>query len=144
VPGWPASATGSWWSRCLVTHRSSKPVEQKLFRAVRVTEDVAAAFELLTLLSKDNLRDNRIQELWRGFFVDRQVKAALDELFNTGEPARDLVALVAKRVPNLTRGDIRASLVRARAAFDFPTPSLPTTPVPPATSAPTRCAGDSA
>src|SRR6266545_2861684 len=98
VPGWPASATGSWWSRCLVTHRSSKPVEQKLFRAVRVTEDVATAFELLTLLSKDNLRDNRIQELWRGFFVDHQVKAALDELFNTGEPACDLVALVAKRV----------------------------------------------
>jgi hypothetical protein len=63
------------------------------------------------------------------------VHAALDELFNTGEPARDLVALVAKRAPDLPRGDVRASLVRARAAFDFPTPSLPMTPATPTTSA---------
>jgi hypothetical protein len=112
------------------------PVEQKLFRAVRVAEDLDAAFELLALLSKDNMRDNRIQELWRGFFVDRQVYAALDELFNAGEPARDLVALVAKRVPGLSRADVRASLVRARVAFDFPTPSLPMTSVAPGTPAP--------
>jgi len=43
------------------------PVEQKLFRAVRVAEDLDAAFELLALLSKDNMRNNRIQELWRAF-----------------------------------------------------------------------------
>jgi hypothetical protein len=131
---WVALTDGAEWR--LYNAHAPVPVEQKLFRTVRVTDDAAAAFELLTLLSKDNLRDNRIQELWRGFFVDRQVKAALDELFNAGEPARDLVALVAKRVPNLTKGDIRASLVRARVAFDFPTPSLPTTPVRPAVSVP--------
>lgn len=38
----------------------------------------------------------RIQELWTGFFVDRQVHAALDELFNAGEPSGHLAALVAK------------------------------------------------
>jgi hypothetical protein len=129
-----ALTDGAEWR--LYNAHAPVPVEQKLFRAVRLTEDLEAAFELLALLSKDNLRDNRIQELWRGFFVDRQVNAALAELFNAGEPARDLVALVAKRVPNLTKGDIRASLVRARAAFDFPTPSLPTTPVAPAPPAP--------
>jgi hypothetical protein len=37
------------------------PVEHKLFRAVRVAEDLDAAFELLALLSKGNIRDNRIQ-----------------------------------------------------------------------------------
>jgi hypothetical protein len=89
----------------------------------------------LALLSKDNMRDNRLQELWRGFFVDRRVYAALDDVFNAGEPARDLVALVAKRVPGLPRTDIRASLVRARVTFDFPTPSLPMTTVTPATPA---------
>jgi hypothetical protein len=120
---WVALTDGAEW-RVYNAH-APVPVEQKLFRAVRVAEDLDAAFELLALLSKDNLRDNRLQELWRGFFVDRQVHAALDELFNTGEPARDLVALVAKRVPDLPRADIRASLVRARVAFDFPTPSLP-------------------
>ncbi len=122
---WVALTDGAEWR--LYNAHAPVPVEQKLFRAVRVAEDLDAAFELLALLSKDNLRDNRLQELWRGFFVDRQVHAALDELFNTGEPARDLVALVAKRVPDLPRADIRASLVRARVAFDFPTPSLPLT-----------------
>ena len=130
---WVALTDGAEW-RVYNAH-APVPVEQKLFRAVRVAEDLDAAFELLALLSKDNMRDNRIQELWRGFFVDRQLYAALDELFNAGEPARDLVALVARRVPGLSRADVRASLVRARVAFDFPTPSLPMTSVTPSTPA---------
>jgi Restriction Enzyme Adenine Methylase Associated len=131
---WVALTDGAEW-RVYNAH-APVPVEQKLFRAVRVAEDLDEAFELLALLSKDNMRDNRIQELWRGFFVDRQVHAALDELFNAGEPARDLVALLVKRVPDLPRADVRASLVRARVTFDFPTPGLPTAPVPPS-AAPT-------
>ncbi len=91
---WVALTDGAEW-RVYNAH-APVPVEQKLFRAVRIVEDLDAAFELLALLSKDNMHDNRIQELWRGFFVDRQVHAVLDELFNAGEPARDLVALVAK------------------------------------------------
>jgi Restriction Enzyme Adenine Methylase Associated len=126
---WVALTDGADW-RVYNAH-APVPVEQKLFRAVRVAEDVDAAFELLALLSKDNMRDNRIQELWRGFFVDRQVHAALDELFNAGEPPRDLVALITKRVPDLPRADVHASLVRARVTFDFPLASLPTAPVPP-------------
>jgi hypothetical protein len=117
---WVALTDGAEW-RVYNAH-APVPVEHKLFRAVRVAEDLDAAFELLALLSKDNMRDNRLQELWRGFFVDRQVYAALDKLFNAGEPARDLVTLVAKRVPDLSKADIRASLVRARVTFDFPTP----------------------
>jgi hypothetical protein len=38
----------------------------------------------------------RVQELWTGFFVDRQGHAALDELFNAGGPCGHMVALVAK------------------------------------------------
>jgi hypothetical protein len=130
---WVALTDGAEWR--IYNAHAPVPVEHKLFRAVRVAEDIDAAFELLALLSKDNMRDNRLQELWRGFFVDRQVYAALDEVFNAGEPARDLVTLVAKRVPDLSKADIRASLVRARVTFDFPTPSLPMTTVTPATPA---------
>src|SRR6266545_410653 len=83
---WVALTDGAEWR--LYNAHAPVPVEQKLFRAVRLTGDVDGAFELLTLLSKDNLRDNRIQELWRGFFVDRQVSAALAELFNAGASAR--------------------------------------------------------
>jgi Restriction Enzyme Adenine Methylase Associated len=129
---WVALTDGAEW-RVYNAH-APVPVERKLFRTVRIAEDLEAAFELLALLSKDNMRDNRLQELWRGFFVDRQVRAALEELFNAGEPARDLVTLVIKRVPDLPRADIRASLVRARATFDFPTPSLSATPAPATTS----------
>jgi hypothetical protein len=103
------------------------PIEQKVFRAVRV-EDVDAAAELLTLLSKDNMRDNRIEELWRGFFVDRQVNTALAEMFSDAEPPQDVVNLVAKRVPQLSRADVRSSLMRARATFDFPSATSASTP----------------
>jgi hypothetical protein len=53
-------------------------------------EDVDSAFELLALLSRDNMRENRIEELWRGFFVDRQVNLALVQMFADAEPPRTL------------------------------------------------------
>src|SRR6185437_9352164 len=58
------------------------PVDQKLFRSVAIDEDLDGAMELLSLLSKTNMRDNRIDELWKDFYVDRQVRHALEELFN--------------------------------------------------------------
>jgi hypothetical protein len=119
---WVALTDGAEW-RVFNAH-APVPVEQKLFRSVRV-EDVGGALELLSLLSKDNMRDNRIEELWKGFFVDRQVSAALTEMFSDGEPARDLVNLVAKRVTQLSRGDVRSSLMRARVTFDFPSSAPP-------------------
>ncbi|MGN9806456.1 hypothetical protein [Micromonospora sp. L32] len=120
---WVALTDGSEW-RVYNAH-APVPVEQKLFRAVRLEDDVDAVVELLSLLSKDNMRDNRIEELWKGFFVDRQVHAELVELFAGGEPASDLVALLDRRLSKLTREDIRSSLVRARATFDFPAAATP-------------------
>lgn len=70
---WVALTDGSEW-RVYNAH-APVPIEQKLFRAVRLEDDVDAVVELLSLLSKDNMRDNRIEELWKGFFVDRQVHA---------------------------------------------------------------------
>jgi hypothetical protein len=58
---WVALTDGAEW-RVYNAH-APVPVEHKLFRAVRVAEDLDAAFELLALLSKDNMRDNRLQEL---------------------------------------------------------------------------------
>ncbi|MFD9979302.1 hypothetical protein ACFWZJ_02820 [Streptomyces massasporeus] len=114
------------------------PVEHKLFRTVRIADDVDAAFELLSLLSKDNMRDNRIQELWRSFFVDREVNLALNDLFAPGEPPRELIALLAKRVPKLPHADLRASLQRLRATFDFPRAGVASTiSTPPGAPVPT-------
>jgi hypothetical protein len=122
---WVVLTDGAEW-RVFNAH-APVPVEQKLFRSVNV-EDVDAALELLSLLGKDNMRENRIEELWKGFFVDRQVKTALTQMFSDAEPPRDLIGLVAKRVPQLKRGEVRASLLRARATFDFPTAPVATPP----------------
>jgi hypothetical protein len=122
---WVALTDGAEW-RVFNAH-APVPIEQKLFRAVRV-EDIDAALDLLGLLSKDNMRDNRIEELWRGFFVDRQVNAALADMFSDAEPSEDVVDLVAKRVPQLSRDEVRSSLMRARATFDFPSATASATP----------------
>lgn len=114
---WVALTDGAQW-RVYNAH-APVPVEQKLFRSVRI-DDVGDTFELLSLLGKENMRENRIEELWRAFFVDRQVNGALAELFSDAEPPREVVNLVAKRVPQLSRADVRSSLMRARVTFDFP------------------------
>ena len=86
--------------------------------------DEAAA--VLELLSKTNMNKNRIQELWKAYFVDQQVYEALVDLFSGGEPAKELVAAVRHRTNNLDLKDVRTSLTRVRARFEFPALRDPT------------------
>ncbi|MFH1265734.1 MAG: restriction endonuclease [Planctomycetota bacterium] len=95
------------------------PVEEKLFRVVRVADDNAATQETLGLLSKERISENQIEILWKAHFVDRQVHAALDKLFST-EPDPSLMRLLKKHVKELPSKDVRASLRRVQAQFDFP------------------------
>ncbi|WBB76620.1 hypothetical protein O7602_14265 [Micromonospora sp. WMMD1128] len=136
---WVALTNGAEW-RVYNAH-APVPVEHKLFRAVRIEEDFEGAVELLSLLSKENMRDNRIEELWKGYFVDRQVHAELRELFGGGEPAPEMVALLARRLAKLNREEIRSSLVRVRAVFDFPS-SNAGSPADSVTSEPTMAPAD--
>lgn len=125
---WVALTDGLQW-RVYNAH-APVPIEQKLFRAVRLDEPDRAV-ELLCLLSKDNMRENRIDEMWKGFFVDRQVHAELTSMFGGAEPPSELVAMLDRRLPRLTRDEIRFSLIRARATFDFPVPvGQPSMPSP--------------
>lgn len=117
---WVALTDGMQWR--IYNAHAPVPIEQKLFRAVRI-DDPEQAVELLGLLSKDNMRVNRIDELWKGFFVDRQVHAELTSMFGGTEPPAELVALLDRRLPRLAADEIRTSLVRARATFDFPIPT---------------------
>jgi len=137
---WVALTTGAEWR--IYNAHAPVPIEEKLFRSVRLRDDIDVAFEVLSLLSREGMRDNRIEELWRSYFVDRQVYTALTDLFNSGDPTRDLVNLVTRRVPTLSRTDVRDSLIRARASFDFPsagtiaggaraTPAASAPPLPP-------------
>ncbi|MET8364813.1 hypothetical protein ABZU53_14765 [Micromonospora sp. NPDC005194] len=127
---WVALTDGAEWR--IYNAHAPVPIEHKLFRAVRIEEGLDDAVDLLSLLSKGNMRDNRIEELWKGYFVDRQVHGELLELFGDGEPAAELVAMLDRRLPRLSRDEVRSSLIRARATFDFPSSAAPTkvSPVP--------------
>ncbi|GGN82330.1 hypothetical protein GCM10010112_59610 [Actinoplanes lobatus] len=116
---WVALTDGMQWR--IYNAHAPVPIEQKLFRAVRI-DDPERAVELLSLLSKENMRDHRIDELWKSFFVDRQVHAELTSMFSGIEPAAELVALLDRRLPRLTTDEIRTSLIRAHATFDFAAP----------------------
>lgn len=131
---WVALTDGAEWR--IYNAHAPVPIEQKLFRSVRLAEDLDQAAEVLALLGRDDLRDNRIQELWASYFVDRQVHRALAALFTGQEPPRELVNLVAKNTSNLSRADVKASLMRTRASFDFPTTMSLLSTQPPVTMPP--------
>ncbi len=95
------------------------PVEEKLFRGVRISDVHATPDETLALLSKERIRDNDIEVLWKAHFVDRQVRQALDELI-AAEADLSLIRLLKRKVRELSPKDIRASLGRVRVRFDFP------------------------
>ncbi len=94
-------------------------VEKKLFRECRLSQDPARAVETLALLAKDQLDENRIDVLWKAHFVDRQVREALSELFD-GEHDMAIVNAVQRRTRDLDADEVRASLRRCKAHFEFP------------------------
>ncbi|MFG2099904.1 hypothetical protein ACGFJ5_04815 [Micromonospora echinaurantiaca] len=132
---WVALTDGAEWR--VYNARVAGPVEQKLFGTVRLEKDVEGAVEILSLLSKASIQDDRISKLWPGFLVDRQVHAALLDLFSEDQLPH-LVALLYRRLPRLSREEIRLSLRRARVTFDFPlaTASLAAEPARAEPSAP--------
>src|SRR5687767_2891572 len=54
------------------------PIEEKLFRSVKISDDGLQAADTLALLSKSRMRENFIATLWKSSFVDQQVKSALE------------------------------------------------------------------
>lgn len=105
------------------------PVEQKLFRSVRITDEHSRPEETLMLLSKEAMQEEEIEIRWKAHFVDRQVHDALKGLFAaTPDPDESLVGLVKKRVTGLPRKEIRASLKRVQVTFDFPVKPEPLIP----------------
>ena len=121
---WVVITNGAEWR--IYNSHAPVPLEQKLFRAFKLRDDMDEAAAVLELLSKTNMNENRIQELWKAYFVDQQVYEALVDLFSGGEPAKELVAAVRHRTNNLDLKDVRTSLTRVRARFEFPALRDPT------------------
>ena len=95
------------------------PVEQKLFRVVRVGEPDSNAIGTLRLLAKTQMADHLIDAFWKSDFVDRQIRDGLVRLFGP-EPDPALVRLIRGKAPALSPAEVRASLGRLRTTFDFP------------------------
>jgi hypothetical protein len=93
--------------------------EEKLFRRVRISDEGTLAQDTLALLSREHMKENRLEMLWKAHFVDRQVHKVLEDLLEGGADA-SLVRLLRKRTENLSPADIRASLARAHVEITFP------------------------
>ena len=120
---WVALTDGNEYR--LYNSHATVPVEEKLFRTIRIADPDSRPAETLSLLSKSQLQDHLIDQYWKTEFVDRHVGATLRRLLSPeADPA--LVRLVHIRAQSLSRADVRASLGRLRATFDFPVVSAQT------------------
>jgi hypothetical protein len=99
-------------------------VDEKLFRTIRVTDVASYPAETLELLRKDRMAENRLQSLWKAYFIDRKVRAALGEVFSPA-PDPGLVRLLHKRTKELKPEEVRRSLSRVVVQFDFPVEPVP-------------------
>ena len=128
------------------------PIAQKLFKRVVLASDEPDVQATLLLLSKAQLQGTVIDDLWRQYFVDRQVKQAVEGLSGI-EPASDFLRLIRRRVSALSLADVRQSLGRATLSLDYRAaqpaltpPAGRKTPVPPvagATAVPIEQSADS-
>src|SRR6266498_6032407 len=91
---WVALTDGNEWR--IYNSHAAVPVEEKLFRVVRVAEPETHAGQTLRLLAKAQMADHLIDVLWKTDFVDRQIRDALMGLFGA-EPDPSLVRLIRAR-----------------------------------------------
>ena len=114
---------------------ASVPIDQKLFRTIRLTDDDDGVAEILGLLSPEGLQERRLEQYWQAQFVDRQVAIILEGLFDP-EPDKLFVNWLVRRTTDLKQREVADSLRRVRVEFEFPSvpgsePDPPPPPLPP-------------
>jgi hypothetical protein len=101
-----ATVVGGEW--CVLTNgdeyrlynaHAAVPVEEKLFRVVRLSDGAQAEYthDTLELLSKNKMGENLLNVLWKAHFIDRRVKVVLDSLFQNEDSG--LIRLIRKATP---------------------------------------------
>ena len=114
---WIALSNGDEYR--LYNAHAAVAVDEKLFRAFKVSDADGRAEDTLRLLARERMTENRLDVLWRAEVVDRQVRAALEELFDP-ERTGPLERLLQKRTTGVSPADMRASLRRAQIVVTFP------------------------
>jgi len=95
-------------------------IDEKLFRTIRISDPTQDKYTIdtLDLLSKNKMGEKLINTLWKAHFIDHRVKAALVDILHDEDGA--LARLVRKKIPGLSRAEIRDSIKRADFRVDFP------------------------
>lgn len=88
------------------------PVEEKLFRSIRISDGGSYVETTLGLLSHASLQDGRLDAHWRHQFIDRRITQILYTLFRDGN--KSIIRLVRLRDNSIQPKDIAASLQRVR------------------------------
>ena len=83
---WVALTDGS--TRRIYNSHAAVPVEQKLFRVVRIADPEDHAEETLRLLAKTQMADHLIDDLWKSDFVDRQIRGCAAAHLRVQSPTR--------------------------------------------------------
>lgn len=96
----------------------SVDADDKLLGSVKVSVPESRPEQLLVLLRRDGLSEDQLEVLWKTRFVDGRVQKILSGMFSPA-PEPGLVRLIRKRDPKLSGADIRDSLTRMVARFDF-------------------------
>ena len=114
------------------TH-AAVPLEEKLLRAARITDEDQGIQTLLGYLTKQSIADNGLSTLWAADDSSRRVLDALQSMFSS-PPSVDLVELIA-RESGVAHDGVREALERLEAHFSSPTKSrqakINTAPVSP-------------
>ena len=94
--------------------------EEKLFRTVSISDESQhqRTLETLQLLSKARMTEKGLSVLWTAHFVDRRVKAALENLIKGQDGS--LIRMLKKEIDGLSTSEIRNSLQRADIRIVFP------------------------
>jgi hypothetical protein len=74
------------------------------------------------LISRGNLADNILNELWSAHFVDRRVKECLKRMLEVRD--KGLIRLIRKRTPKLQPTEIAQSLRRLEILIESPSPAI--------------------
>lgn len=68
----------------LYNSHATVPIDEKLFRTVRISDDPDASADTLALLSKDRIRENEIDVLWKAPAPDAcQSRVTMDRAYPT-------------------------------------------------------------
>lgn len=96
------------------------PVEKKIFRSVRGTDNDEILIQTLKLLSREEMQRDEIDALWAAYSIDGKIREAIEQLFGP-EPDPSLVSLILKRT-KLSPSDVKSGLRRIRVRLEAPEP----------------------